>query len=1108
MPFSVTAGTTGCGGSTSREWAVHGGGVRATIVSVSDRGPQRAIDELLDRAVAAINRGDRSAANDLADQVLAVDRANADAEELLSAPAEHGELRRLTIMFADLVDSTALSTRVEPEVYRTVVGRYREEVLRAVNHYGGHVGNTKGDGLLAVFGHPDAHEDDVRRAAQAGLDITRSIAALSVRVRQRFGFGIDVRVRVHRGLVYLDTAQDDVYGLAANLAARMCSVAEPGTVAVSDAVARLIGEVFELTAGAPQPVKGIDTEVVPYQVVAERDTATQRTSGPMVGRADERALINSAWDRARSGTLHPPGIAIRGEPGIGKSRLARSMIEVARTAEAPVLELVGSPFHTDVGLYPVRRLLERRCGIRRTTDSGERLDRLRAEIAAVGLDADAIALLAPVLGVTAEYGYTPAPAEGARLAAHITAAVNAYLTACTGAGPALLVVEDMHWFDSSTSEVVSGLLTAGPGSVLTVMTARDLASLPGEPLATPIELTPLGPEDIERLVTALHPDSSPALRRAVRRRCDGIPLYIEEVVAKLKAQPDDAGGDDQVPDSLYEALFARLRSSEQALRFVEAAATVGNHFDRSVVATVTGLPDNEIDSVISELEDGLVLQPVTDDVWRFRHELLREVAAELPPPSIRRRLHEQVAEALASESGRTEPDWPEIARHFQRADRPDDAISAHEKASAVARRRGALSEARMHLIAALEQLEQLPAGAGRDHREVNLLLHHGFLTATAEGSGSDSAAADFERCLQLSGTDPHADELFSTLMALFTYYVNRADLHRADEVVRTLRVGVDGGRDWWRAENLAGAGIVCWLRGEFESASGYLEDAAVLATDRGDRDFAAEWFAPFDPLVLDLTSLAQARWALGDLAGADAALVSAVQRADQLEFPQGPFSRCYARYVESTIAAESGQLERCLATSGEINVLAGRHGLDQWIAVGALMFNVGQGLTALRADPVAVEALAGPIAVLTGWVTVCRQLESKGFLTAFDGLLARLLLANGSPTEARRRIDAGLALARETGMHYYDAELLRLRAQTHSDPGYRHEDLYAAGKFAQHKGANGFALRAAIDDYELRGPAALDGLRTALARMPAAGSWPEVDRAREILDRDTDQSTR
>ena len=249
------------------------------------------IDELLDRAVAAINRGDRAAATALAGQVLAVDRDNADAEDLLAAPGGGGEIRRLTILFADLVDSTVLSTRVEPETYRLLVGRYRDLVLAIVNRYEGHVGSTKGDGLLAVFGHPTAHEDDVRRAVLAGLEITREVARLSEQAQRRFGIEITVRVGVHRGLVYLDTAQDDVYGLAANLAARVSGLAPPGTVVVSDAVEPLVRNAFELEARPPAAVKGVEGLIAHHRVIGERAEPARVGRGPLVGRDRELARL-------------------------------------------------------------------------------------------------------------------------------------------------------------------------------------------------------------------------------------------------------------------------------------------------------------------------------------------------------------------------------------------------------------------------------------------------------------------------------------------------------------------------------------------------------------------------------------------------------------------------------------------------------------------------------------------------------------------------------------------------------------------------------------------------------------------------------------------------
>ena len=352
------------------------------------------IDELLDRAVQAINRGDRATADALAEQVLAVDSSNAEAEELLAAPEDSGEIRRLTILFADLVDSTALSTRIEPEIYRTVVGRYKDLVGKIVDRYEGHIGSTKGDGLLAVFGHPLAHENDAQRAVQTGLDITREVAGFSERVRERFGFDIGVRVGVHRGVVYLDTTQDDVYGLAANLAARMCSLADPGSVAVSDAIERIVRDSFDLDSQPAKPVKGVEGDIEHYHVIAERDSG-QISRGPLIGRKGELEYLEKTWAQAENGTLTTPGVVFRGEAGIGKSRLAGAAIEMAEHSHAVILGLFGSPFHTDIGLRPVRRMLERHCGIDRDSEPADRLHRLEAEVVARGLEP---ATVVPLVG--------------------------------------------------------------------------------------------------------------------------------------------------------------------------------------------------------------------------------------------------------------------------------------------------------------------------------------------------------------------------------------------------------------------------------------------------------------------------------------------------------------------------------------------------------------------------------------------------------------------------------------------------------------------------------------------------------------------------------------
>jgi class 3 adenylate cyclase/tetratricopeptide (TPR) repeat protein len=1036
------------------------------------------IDELLDRAVAAINRGDRSAATALAGQVLAADGANAEAEDLLAVPSDPGEIRRLTIFFADLVDSTVLSTLVEPETYRLLLGRYREQVLRAVNRYEGHIGSAKGDGLLAVFGHPIAHEDDVRRAVHAGLEITREVARLSEQARRRFGIEVNVRVGVHRGLVYLDTAQDDVYGLAANLAARVSGLAPPGAVVVSDTVEMLIRNDFELEARPAALVKGVEEPITHYRVVAERAPAPRSGHGPLVGRDRELAQLEKSWARAQAGTLSTPGVAFRGEPGIGKSRLAAAAAELVEASGSVVLELVGSPFHSDAGLHPIRTLLEHRCGIDRNTDQAERLRLLDTDVRGCGLDPrSTVPLLAPVLGIEAEAGYEQVAAEGRKLYELIAQAVQTYLLACLGDGAGFVLAEDVHWFDPSTREVLSALLDTARGRLLVVMTERPGGWLPAGWSHTVFDLAPLTDTQTDALIGALNPGLTADDRAAVAARCDGVPFYIEQVVNGVSQTG--------VPDTLYEPLFARLRATPKVVPVVEAAAVIGRQIDRGLLCSVVDLSDDEVDDVINELEDALVLAPWGTDNWRFRHELLREVAAELAPPSVRRRLHAKVADALIGGAG-GEADWRLVAGHYERAERFDEAASAYQRASSDARRRGALAEARAYLTLALAQLDHATPRPDRDRCETALRLERGFLSSAAEGYQSREAAADFERCLQLGGTNLRNDELFATLTALGNYYLVRADLRRAAQVLEALRAGLEG-RQWFRPAIEILFGAVAWLRGEFDAACGHLEaaTAGLAATDQHKVD--TEWFLVSEPIASACLYLALIALVRGDLTGAEAELALAARRAEGLGFPQGPYMHAYRRSMDTWLRIEAGQLDRAAVLAADIIDQAERYGFDMWRLVGATWQAAVGALAAPGADDVDPTALEGHIATITTLLDTLRTFEVNIYTTVFDAVLGRLLIAAGQPEAASERLDTALALGRDTGMRFYDAELLRLRAHTHADPDTRRADIAAALALARRQGATLFELRAALDDFELRGQPARTALVDAAGRIPTRG---------------------
>ena len=1056
---------------------------------------QPTIDDLVDQAVRALNQGDRPTADALADQVLQVDRGNADAEELLAAPADSGEIRRMTIIFADLVDSTALSTRLEPEVYHTVVGRYRDEVLRIVDRYEGHVGSTKGDGLLAVFGHPKAHENDVRRAVLAGLDITREVSTLSERVRTRFGFDISVRVGIHRGLVYLDTVQDDVYGFAANLAARMCSLAEPGTVAISETIERLVSNAFEVEALPAKTVKGVDGFIVHYRAVAERDIA-MGMGRPLVGRERELAYLQRSWAEATAGTLATRGIAYRGEGGIGKTRLAHAAVDIAQETGAPVLGLFGSPFHTDVGLRPVRRLLERRCGIRRDSDPVDRLRRLQAEVMQHSLDPAAVVpLLAPVLGIGPESGYEPVRAGGDKLYEQIAKGIHNYLLACLGSGPGLVLVEDMHWFDEDTVEVVQALLREDLGRLLVVITGRQLPSLAGNTQV--LELKPLCDTEADELIIALHPGIDPEARRAVRRRCDGMPLYIEEVVAKLKEQPSDSGESAEVPDTLYEMLLARLRSSTNALLVVEAAALIGSLVDGRLLSSVVDLDKRDVDDVLQQLTRDRVLQPVRDS-WRFHHELLREVAAELSPPSLRHTLHGRIGDALLAAAADGTPEWPLVAHHYEKAERFDEAAAAYQKASANARQRGALGEARHHLTRALKDIERLAPSRSRNHREVAVRLECGFLASAATGHASTKAAAEFERCLELIGDEPSL-ELYATFSALWSYYATRGDLRRATQVMEALRMRLEDMPDWYHAANDAAFGSLAVFRGEFHVARATLEAAAAAVDDLGSPEIEGAWFAPNDPIGGMYTFVAFTRFVQGDLAGAEAAFAQMESRCEKLRFPHGAFTLCYGRDIDALVRTEAGQHDRAIELLVEVADRGHRYGFDEWVMVAASGEAAARAVASVAAGESDSATLQTHIQTMTAVVEAWRAAGIKAFLGWYEGALVRVLTAAGMNDAARERVELARQVADETGWRIYDAELLRLRAHTSDDPVARHTDLRAAIDLAQTQGALIYELRAAADDFELIGEPARAALTDALGRFPSAQTWPELARVRALL---------
>jgi class 3 adenylate cyclase/tetratricopeptide (TPR) repeat protein len=1017
--------------------------------------------------------------------------------------ARVGELRRLTFMYCDVVGSTELSGRQDPETYRELMRHYRDACREVIeNRFEGHIVHIKGDGVLSTFGFPVAHENDAERAVRAGLDLVRAVRDLSRDSDSTAGELLEVRIGVHHGPVYLDVDEDDIYGLAANVGARLQTLAEPGTVVISQEVRELVEEHFEIEARDPQPVKGVAEPLQPFRVIGDRSRPPDRSwSTPLVEREEELVRLRLAWTRAQAGDAdRMSALLVSGDAGVGKSRLLSALIDEVSARNGAVIELHGSPFHVDAGLHPVRSLIEGRCGVRDDTEPAERVERLAREVTELDLDpAETVPLLAPVLGIAPSAGYEPAAAEGRKLEERIAKTALTYIVACSGGRPAIVVAENVHWFDASTRDLLDDLVRAGPGTMLLVATSRDREDGPWEA----IELRPLTLEGRLAVIDALEQGMSEQDRLALAGRSDGIPLYLEELV---RAGTTHQAVDDptapvpgSVPAALYEPLVARLYSTPAALPVAAAAAAAGQEVDRALLAATLSLPEEELDSTLRDLVEGQILVPIAGRVrwYEFRHELLREVAYELQPPSWRRKVHSRLCDFLTRE----EPgDWRVLASHFERAERNYEAAVAYQHTAEAARRRGALEEARAHLTRAIELALPLAYGVARDHLEVQLRLRRGFLAMSTEGAASAEASADFDRCLELAAEDPQGDDAFATLISTWSYYVARADLDRARQVSETLRAALTGERFYFRPQNRASFAMLDWWAGNFGSAVEALATAVEELSEMGPKsDISPVWFVPGDPTVAMYVHLALARFTTGDLSAAGDSLARGRAVAASRDFPQAQWSEAYANWLGFWIWIEAGRLDLAREATADLGASSARHGFDIWEMIAATHGAVLDGLTVLRSGAGAPASLSEHAEAIAAYIEFLQSFGLRVFVTFYLTTIGVLLAASGDVEAARERFQASLRLAAESRMRFYDAETIRHLAHLAPNRDAMVGELRTALALARAQGARPFELRIALDLHELVGDEARPLLEEAMCPFENGAVTAELEAARARL---------
>ena len=601
---------------------------------------------------------------------------SSDAATISSAPTvspeDRAERRQVTVMFSDLVGSTALSARMDPEDLREVISAYQKCVAEVVGRFGGFVAKYMGDGVLVYFGYPEAHEDDAERAVSAGLELIPAIRSLKSPVSLQSRVGIATGMVVVGDLIGSGSAREQaIVGETPNLAARLQGIAEPNTVIISESTRRLLGNLFELKDLGGRDLKGVAGQMRAWvalraSTVESRFEALHATGlTALVGRDEETELLLRRWSRAKSGEGQV--VLLSGEAGIGKSRLTAALLERLATEPHTRLRYFCSPQHTDSALYPIIGQMERAAGFIHDDTPQARLNKLDVLLAQTSTSAGDAALFADMLSLPNDGRYLALALSPEQRRQRTLEALTAQMQALSRQNPVLMIFEDVHWTDPTSLEAfgraVDRLRTL---RVLLIVTFRPEFEPPwiGRPYVTALTVNRLAQRDIEAMID--HVAGNKLLPASVRQdiieRTDGIPLFVEEMTkAVLEAESE---GEAQrtaavvpaptlaVPASLHASLMARLDRLGSAKEVAQIGAAVGRQFSHALLAAIAHARVPELQSALDRLvAAGLLFrQGVPPHAsYLFKHALVQDAAYSTLLREPRRALHARIAETIESQ---------------------------------------------------------------------------------------------------------------------------------------------------------------------------------------------------------------------------------------------------------------------------------------------------------------------------------------------------------------------------------------------------------------------------------------------------------------------------
>jgi len=951
---------------------------------------------------------------------------------------ESAERRQLTVMFCDLVGSTAMSARLDPEDMRQVMRAYQDACSGVVARYDGFVAKFLGDGIVAYFGFPRAHEDDAARAVHAGLEIAEAVSGLWTLAREKLA----VRIGIATGLVVVGdlvgqgSAQEQaVVGDTPNLAARLQGIAEPGGVVVSASTRRLLGDRFRLRDLGRHAVKGLAEPVEAWAAVgvsaseSRFEAAHSARLTELAGRVEETKLLLRQWAKARAGEGQI--VLVSGEAGIGKSRLAAWLTETIADEPHKRLRYQCSPYHSDSALYPFVQHFQRAAGFAPEDDPAVKLDKLDAVLGLVTDRINEVApLIASMLSIPLDNRYPPLGLSPGQQRRRTLSALLDQMEGLARQKPVLMLFEDAHWADATSLELLGlAIERVRRLPVLMLITHRpDFMPWTGHPDVATFALHRLDPSEAEILVDRVTGGRKlPAeVLAQIVAKTDGVPLFVEELTKNVlesgllieegeRYRLDGPLPALAIPSTLQDSLMARLDRLETVKEIAQIGAAIGREFSYGLLRAVYERDEGSLRNALALLDESeLVFRSGEPPASRytFKHALVQDTAYESLLKSRRKTLHRRLAETLREGfPGLAEMEPELLAHHFTQAGMTAPAIEYWGKAGDLALRRSAFKEAIAHLGKAIEMTEALGDGSATGGK-LKLQVAYGNALIASRGYHAPETAAAFARAQETAAAGKDAPERLGAVYGLWVGSCLRGELGSMRAHAATFLRQVEGQPDSPEAGVAHRVcGITNWVEGDYVGACGHFEPALAGFNPERDGDLAFRF--GHDPGVGARAYFALAAWPLGEV---DRALDLIEGMKSRMAEIAHIGSIAYGNFHTVIFELMRGEFARAAPFAAALAHLASEHDLKLWQAFGAFL----QSWATWQAG----EGGAG-LAEMRDGLVLLRERKVAMFDGLFKSILANAEAQEGDFEGGLATLETAFATSERTGQRWFDAEAHR-----------------------------------------------------------------------------------